>query len=84
MVTRQWQVADGVMIEYWSGVGGKIAYGLHCVICMSVWSGLALAGLWWYVPLSHWLIYGLAASGGAVVLGSVLAAANRQRRGDNQ
>jgi len=79
MVTRQWPVADGVMLEYWHGIGGKIAYGLNCVICVSVWAGLLLAALWWYVPVTHWLIYGLAASGGAVVLGSVLAATNRPR-----
>ena len=84
MITRQWQVADGVMLEYWAGVGGKIAYGLHCVICVSVWAGLLLAALWRYVPVSHWLIYGLAASGGAVVLGSILAATNRPRQGVNQ
>ena len=84
IVTRQWQVADGAMIEYWHGVGGKIAYGLHCVICVSVWAGLLLAALWWYVPVSHWLIYGLAASGGAVVLGSILAATNRPRGANHQ
>jgi len=54
-----------------------LAMLVHCVLCVSVWAGMGLAALWLYVPLSHWFIIGLAASGGSVMAGSILAAINR-------
>lgn len=38
---------------------------LGCVLCCSVWVGVALFTLWMLFPLSHYLIWALAVSGGA-------------------
>ena len=81
---RAWISKRGAALEDLSLLRRWLSYLVHCVICVSVWSGLLLAALWWYVPVWHWLIYGLAASGGAVVLGSVLAATNRPRGANHQ
>lgn len=76
---RAWVSKRGAAPEDLSLLRRWLSYLVHCVICVSVWAGLLLAALWYYLPVTHWLIYGLAASGGAVVLGSVLAATNRPR-----
>ena len=81
---RAWISKRGAALEDLSLLPRWLSYLVHCVICVSVWAGLGLAALWWYVPVSHWLIYGLAASGGAVVLGSILAATNRPRGANHQ
>ena len=81
---RAWISKRGAALEDLSLLRRWLSYLVHCVICVSVWAGLGLAALWWYVPVSHWLIYGLAASGGAVVLGSILAATNRPRGANHQ
>lgn len=79
-ITSQRIDGDTLVIEYWTGLAGAIAYGLHCVICVSVWAGLGLAALWTYLTASRFLVYGLAASGGAIIIGSALAAANARRQ----
>jgi hypothetical protein len=51
-----------------------VTYLLHCVLCVSVWAGMALALLWYFGGVVGQIVnVGLAASGGAVVLGSALA-----------
>lgn len=79
-ITRQRATPDGVETDYWTGLAGWLAMLVNCVICVSVWAGLGLAALWAYLPGSRFLVYGLAASGGAIIIGSALAAANARRQ----
>jgi len=56
-----------------------LAYLIHCVLCVSVWAGLGLAILLSHdQPIGYIFTVGLAASGGAVVLGSILATLNKR------
>ena len=55
-----------------------LAYGLMCVVCVSVWCGLTIAFVF-YGLSAQAIVYGLAYSGGAVILGSWLAAQNRSK-----
>ena len=56
-----------------------ISLGVTCVVCVSVWAGIAIAFILHGITLQA-IVYGLAFSGGAVMLGSWLAAQNRSKQ----
>ena len=76
---RAWVVKGGLPPEQLSLARRWLGTLVHCVVCMSVWSGWLLVALWlWGGAAGQWFVLALAASGGAVVLGSTLAAFNRK------
>ena len=77
---RAWISQRGAAPKELSLMRRWLAMLVHCVICVSVWAGIGLAALWTYFPLTRWIVIALAASGGAVVLGSILAAINHPSR----
>ncbi len=79
---RAWVVKGGVPPEQLSPVRRWFGQLIHCVTCVSVWAGWALAALWlWGGQAGQWFVLALAASGGAVMAGSVLVAINRPKGG---
>lgn len=78
---RAWISKDGAPPGDLNSLRRWLAYLIHCVLCISVWAGLGLAILESPGrPAGHILIIGLAASGGAVMLGSILAALSKGER----
>lgn len=79
---RGWLV-QGKTPEELRGARRWLGLLIHCAGCVSVWAGWLLATMW-LLPLPGWLalaaqlcVYGLAASGAAVLAGDVLYGGRR-------
>lgn len=75
---RAWLTKHGSPPEELSVPRRWISLGITCVVCVSVWAGVAV-GIIVHGLSAQAVVYGLGYSGGAVVLGSWLASQNRSK-----
>ena len=76
---RYWITKQNTPPEKLSFFRRWASLGVTCVVCVSVWAGVGIAVILYNITAQA-IIYGLAFSGGAVVLGGWLATQNRSEK----